>query len=230
MGRRVHVTIGMALDPRKCKFKVTLDAVAEGCPITPMVEEALIGVLTSLRALALHGVATHCGHRYSSGISEISFWVSAAPVGTLRVPQLDAGSASGGPSRGDAASGRAPGPCAGGSAFASSAGVGIAAPTMSPKGGSVAQEVSQRVYSPGASNLANLLALVTSRPVTSDRQGQGQGTAASPISVGGEAAQEVSQRVVSPAQVTSRTVTSDRQGQGQCTVGSPISVVGEAAQ
>ena len=42
MGRRGHVTSGMALDPRKCKFKVTLDAAADGCPITPMVEEALM--------------------------------------------------------------------------------------------------------------------------------------------------------------------------------------------
>ena len=142
MGRRRHVTIGVALDPRKCKFKVTLDAAADGCPITPMVEEALIGVLTGLRALAHNGVATDRGHRYSSGISEVSFWVSAAPAGrdvsglaTPRVTHPDASSSSGGPSRGEAASGLAPGGDAVGFAFASSA----------------SREAAQRADSPGAS-------------------------------------------------------------------------------
>ena len=76
MGRRAHFAVGEARDSGKWKIKVCLRPPEEGS--TDIAASAgLLALVIHLRHQVVHWVAVDRGHRYSSGVSEISIWLSA---------------------------------------------------------------------------------------------------------------------------------------------------------
>ena len=78
MGRRGYMCIGAARDAAKYKVKVHLEPASAGV-IDPMVRDALSRMLAGVRAMVQDGVAMDRGHRHTSGMSEVSIWVSSSP-------------------------------------------------------------------------------------------------------------------------------------------------------
>ena len=85
-GRRAHLCISQAADATKLKYRFVLCPAGEG-PASRVLRTQLLEQLVHLRGLLASHVVMDRGHRFSSGIAEIAFWLQPIrPGGAAALP------------------------------------------------------------------------------------------------------------------------------------------------
>ncbi len=75
MGRMVHLHVGRAPLEDRCKLKILLGAPSAGM-ISPIVASTLHAMIKNICAMVVSHGAVDRGPRHSSGVAEVSIWIS----------------------------------------------------------------------------------------------------------------------------------------------------------